>query len=173
MAGLIDCRFLLVERNPYMLQIVETILRSYGARMITTLDNSAEALQALRTRPFDLVFTEYLMPGMDGAEMVHTLRRGEGINRYVPVILMTAFTSRSRVERARDSGVTEVCAKPVSPRELFRKLASVADNPRPFVQSAGYVGPDRRRRRDPTYAGDERRVSDAAPAGAPSSVAMR
>lgn len=163
MVGLIDCRFLLVERNPYMRQIVETILRGYGARMITALDNSADALHALRTRPFDIVFTEYLMPGMDGAELIHTLRRTDCVNRYVPIILMTAFTSRSRVERARDAGVTEVCAKPVSPRELFRKLASVVDNPRPFIQSAGYAGPDRRRRRDPTYAGDERRVADNAP----------
>jgi len=171
--GLIDCRFLLVERNPYMRQIVETILRGYGARMITALDNSADALHALRTRPFDIVFTEYLMPGMDGEDMIYTLRRTDGINRYVPIILTTAFTSRPRVERARDSGVTEVCAKPVSPRELFRKLASVVDNPRPFVQSAGYVGPDRRRRRDPAYAGEERRVAEAESLKARAPVAIR
>jgi CheY-like chemotaxis protein len=146
-----------------MRQIVETILRGYGARMITTRETAAEALHDLRKRPFDIVFTEYLMPDMDGAELVHTLRRTDCQNRYVPVILMTSFTSRSRVERARDSGVTEVCAKPVAPRELFRKLASVVDNPRPFIQSAGYVGPDRRRRRDAAYAGDERRASEAVP----------
>jgi len=163
MVGLIDCRFLLVERNPYMRQIIETILRGYGAKMITVRESSAEALHELRTKPFDVIFTEYLMPDMDGAELVFTLRRTNGQNRYTPVIMMTSFTSRSRVERARDAGVTEVCAKPVAPRELFRKLASVADNPRPFVQSAGYVGPDRRRRRDPAYAGDERRVSEALP----------
>jgi CheY-like chemotaxis protein len=156
-----------------MRQIVETILRGYGARMIITLENSADALHALRTRPFDIVFTEYLMPGMDGAELIYTLRRTDCINRYVPVILMTAFTSRPRVERARDSGVTEVCAKPVSPRELFRKLASVIDNPRPFVQSAAYVGPDRRRRRDPAYAGEERRVADTEPVEARAPVAIR
>ena len=173
MVGLIDCRFLLIERNPYMRQIVETILRGYGARMITTRETSAEALHELRTKPFDIIFTEYLLPDMDGAELIFTLRRTNCPNRYTPVILMTSFTSRSRVERARDSGVTEVCAKPVAPRELFRKLASVVDNPRPFIQSAGYVGPDRRRRRDNTYTGDERRVSDAVPADARTMMAAK
>ena len=173
MVGLIDCRFLLIERNPYMRQIVEAMLRGYGARMITARDSSAEALHDLRTKSFDVIFTEYLLPDMDGAELIFTLRRTNCRNRFTPVILLTSFTSRPRVERARDSGVTEVCAKPVAPRELFRKLVAVVDYPRPYIESAGYVGPDRRRRRDATYAGEERRAVEQAPAAARTAIIAR
>jgi hypothetical protein len=79
--------------------------------------------------------------------------------------MLTAHSEKSRVEVARDAGVTEFCTKPVTAAEMVRKVASVIDRPRPFVRSESYFGPDRRRHDDPNYRGPERRadrVSQAA-----------
>ncbi|MCR9267419.1 MAG: response regulator, partial [Alphaproteobacteria bacterium] len=65
------------------------------------------------------------------------------------------------VMAARDAGVTEFCCKPVTAKEMFSKIASVINEPRPFILNKSYFGPDRRRA-DPdkaTYKGPERRKS--------------
>ena len=53
--------------------------------------------------------------------------------------------------------MTEFCCKPVTAVELYRKVASVINAPRPFVRTSNYFGPDRRRRDNETYRGPERR----------------
>ena len=75
----------------------------------------------------------------------------------MPVIMLTACVERSRMERARDAGIAEFCAKPVTATELYRKGVAVIDAPRSFVGMDGYFGPDRRRRPDDDYPGAERR----------------
>ena len=77
-------------------------------------------------------------------------------NPFVPIILLTAHTERSRIMAARDAGVTEICAKPVTARQMWEKIVAVVNNPRPFVKTANYLGPDRRRKRE-EYNGPERR----------------
>ena len=68
---------------------------------------------------------------------------------------------------ARDVGVNEFLSKPVTARGVLERIAQVVDNPRPFVRSAGYFGPDRRRRADPNYNGPRRRASDRGSADQP------
>jgi predicted metal-binding transcription factor (methanogenesis marker protein 9) len=70
----------------------------------------------------------------------------------------TAYAEKSRVEAARDAGVTEFCAKPVTAVELYRKVCSVINSPRSFVRTKMYFGPDRRRR-SKAFSGEERRVN--------------
>jgi DNA-binding response OmpR family regulator len=71
--------------------------------------------------------------------------------------MLTAHSDKTRVEAARDAGASEFCAKPVTAAELLRKVGAVIDRPRPFVRTDSYFGPDRRRRDDPAYKGEERR----------------
>jgi DNA-binding response OmpR family regulator len=71
--------------------------------------------------------------------------------------MLTAHSEKARVEAARDAGATEFCAKPITAIEMLRKIGAVIDHPRPFIRTDTYFGPDRRRRADPDYAGEERR----------------
>ncbi len=161
--GLSECRFLVVDSNEYMRQIVDAILRGFGARTVFKASDGHEALQHLRHATFDVMTTDFVLPCIDGVELTRQLRQWEdNANRFIPVIMVTAYASRARVELARDAGVSEVCCKPLTPRELFRKLVAVTDYSRAFVQSQAYIGPDRRRRQDPAYAGLERRYDGLA-----------
>lgn len=157
MVGLTQVKFLLIDDNVHMLAIVETILRGFGARKIVRAATAEVAMDYLRGG-VDIIITDYMIDGMDVLAFTRRIRRSPGTHdRFVPIILLTSHSSRSRIEAARDAGVTEICAKPVTPRDLFRKLVAVIDYQRPFVQSPNYVGPDRRRKVDALYDGPERR----------------
>jgi len=53
--------------------------------------------------------------------------------------------------------VTEFLGKPISAKSLFQRILNVIVNPRPFVKTSDYFGPDRRRSINANYIGPERR----------------
>jgi DNA-binding NtrC family response regulator len=78
----------------------------------------------------------------------------------IPVIMITGHSTVRRVAEARDVGVSEFLSKPVTARGVIERINRVVENPRPFVRSGDYFGPDRRRREDPHYPGPHRRARD-------------
>jgi two-component system chemotaxis response regulator CheY len=68
---------------------------------------------------------------------------------HVPVLMITGYAEKHVVEAARDAGATEFLAKPVTVDGLGARLMSVIENPRQFISSGTFVGPDRRRRQLP------------------------
>jgi two-component system, chemotaxis family, chemotaxis protein CheY len=158
MAGLERVRFLIVDDNIHMINIVKTILRGYGAVHIFEAKDATEGFHRLKHDSIDIAIVDYMMEVLDGVEFVQMVRNSsDSANRYVPIIMLTAHSERSRVVSARDSGINEFCCKPVTAVELHRKIAAIVNYPRPFIKCASYFGPDRRRRNDPKFSGKERR----------------
>lgn len=154
-------RFLVLDDNAYMGHIVETILRGFGASHVLTARDATDAFVTLRNDVVDIVITDYAMPLLDGIEFVKLVRNSADIPApYVPIIMLTAHSERSRIETARDAGVTEFCCKPVTPQTLFQKILSVVNHPRQIVQCVTYQGSDRRRKAEASYNGARRRASD-------------
>ncbi len=81
--------------------------------------------------------------------------------------MLTAYAENSKVEQARDAGVTEFCAKPVTATELYRKVCRGHQHA-PLASSApaSISASDRRRRKDDNYQGKERREALFGPKGA-------
>ena len=151
-------KVVVVDDNHHMVNIIKTIMRGFGVKEFFDAGSAAEAFQIIRTTPIDLVITDYALIGVDGCEFTKLLRTAEDSpNHFVPIIMLTAYAERSKVEAARDSGVTEFCAKPVTATELYRKVCGVINTPRSFIRTSVYFGPDRRRRKDDAYKGQERR----------------
>ncbi len=166
MVGLTPLKFLLIDDNVHMLNIVESTLRGFGARKIVRAATADVAIDYLRGG-IDIIITDYMIGGMDVLAFTRGVRRSPGTHdRFIPIILLTAHSARSRIEAARDAGVTEICCKPVTPKDLFRKLVAVIDYQRPFIQAPNYVGPDRRRKVDAKYDGPERRGAAVASSAA-------
>ena len=153
-----EVRFLIVDDNVHMLNIVKTILRGFGAMRVVEVRNTQDAFKRLRHEPVDIIILDYLMENEDGVDFLRSLRAElTGPAAFTPVIMLTAHSDLSKVAAARDAGVTEFCVKPITAAELIRKVAAVVDRPRPFVRTTTYNGPDRRRRDDPAFDGEERR----------------
>ena len=158
-ASLQKVRFLVVDDNVYMVKLVKTILRGFGAEHVFEAKNGAEAFHCLKNDGIDIVILDYLMNEEDGVAFVKRVRTApDSTTPYVPIIMLTAHSDRKRVEAARDAGVTEFCTKPVTSADMLRKVVAVIDHQRAFIRSDSYFGPDRRRRDDPQYDGAERRA---------------
>jgi two-component system, chemotaxis family, chemotaxis protein CheY len=160
-------KVLVVDDNHHMINIVKTILRGFGVKDFYDALDAAEAFNVVRGTLVDLIITDYAMDPINGCEFTKLVRTAEDSpNHFVPIVMLTAYAERSKVEAARDAGVTEFCAKPVTALELYRKVVSVINTPRSFVRTSVYFGPDRRRRRDDNYRGSERREYVFGPSGA-------
>jgi CheY-like chemotaxis protein len=151
-------RILVVDDSAHMRKLVSAILQAFGVTEISEAPSGEKAWGMLReTRP-DIIVLDWVMDGMSGIDLVRRIRTDTtSANPFVPVIMLTGYTQADRVERARDAGINEFLAKPVSPRALMQRLMSVIDQPRPFVRTGSYFGPCRRRRGTEIYTGPERR----------------
>lgn len=151
-------RVLIVEDNARMASILRSVLSGFGIRQFDFAKSAYDGLELLLTTRYDIVLLDFNLPSMDGIEFIHTVRTGiNHSQQMIPIILVTGYTERSRIIAARDAGVTEVCAKPVTARDLWNRIAEVINAPRPFVRSKSYTGPDRRRHGDTGFDGEEKR----------------
>lgn len=151
-------RVLIVEDNPHMRRLVRTILTSLGIREVAVAEDGTAAIEALRRFDADIVVCDWEMQPMDGIALAREIRLGDDSpNPYVPIIMLTGHTAVQRVMTARDAGVNEFLAKPVSAAGLYNRIKAIVEQPRQFVRTPDYFGPDRRRRQDPDYDGEERR----------------
>lgn len=133
--------FLVVEDSAYMRTILRTMLQSFGARRIVEAEDGASGLEALeRTQP-DILILDWVMPILDGADMVRMIRNPSNPYAYIPIIMVTAHTERSRILEARRLGVHELLCKPISAKSLYHRISSVILAPREFVKGNGYFGP--------------------------------
>jgi CheY-like chemotaxis protein len=153
---------LVVDDNQHMRAILLTLLRALGIKNLAEASDGADALSLLQSRPFDFLLADINMQPIDGIEFTQMVRRSaDSIAPMIPIIMVTGHTERSKVTAARDAGVTEFVAKPVTAQALYLRVQEVIERPRPFVRTASFFGPDRRRRVDPKFKGPHRRKADA------------
>jgi len=154
-------RILVVEDNQHMRSLLRSLLNSIGIREVHEASNGAAALDVLREKSCDLVLSDLAMQPMDGIDFTREVRLSpRSANPFLPIIMVTGHTERHKVEAARDAGVTEFIAKPITAQSLFARIAEIVDRPRPFVRCPGYFGPDRRRKAIENYVGPWRRHDD-------------
>lgn len=155
---------LVVEDTQPMQRLLVSVLEALGIKNIETATNGDDAYRAFIQRNHDIILSDWAMEPMDGIELTRKIRQSKiSANRLVPVILITGYSAWSRVEEARDAGVTEFLVKPFTANDIARRITHVINHPRDFIETQDFFGPDRRRRRDTqeiTYKGPLRRGSD-------------
>ena len=157
-------RILVVDDNAHMRRLVVTILQAFGVMHIHEAENGEQAWRTLLEINPDVCVVDWMMEGMSGLELTQKIRTDPmSPNQFVPVIMLTGYTSLDHVARARDAGVNEFIAKPVSAKTLMQRLQAVIEHPRPYVRTKAYFGPCRRRRAV-DYEGPERREKKEAAA---------
>lgn len=115
---------LLAEDTPANTVIAQAFLRRLG-HTCRHAANGQEALDFLGRESFDLVLMDVEMPFMDGLEATRRLRAGEAgeLNRFVPVLAMTAHALASFHEQCAEAGMNGFVPKPVSFHDLTKILA--------------------------------------------------
>jgi two-component system chemotaxis response regulator CheY len=152
-------KILVVDDNVHMRKLVTTILHAFGVVQIYEADSGQRAWAILCESNPDVVVLDWVMEGMSGLDLTQMIRSNPAApNPFVPVIMLSGYTSIDYVRQARDGGINEFIAKPVSVKTMMSRLVAAIEHPRPYVRTNGYFGPCRRRRGADEYTGPERRV---------------
>ncbi len=159
MAEFQNLRVLIVDDNNDMRMLLRRMLAAIGVKNVLEATDGGAGITILRERGCDVVLSDLDMKPMNGIDFTLAVRSSDHpSNSIVPIIMVTGRTEIHVVEKARDAGITEFIAKPVTMKALQARLTEVVDRPRPFVRAPSYVGPDRRRKK--TGRGPARRQDD-------------
>lgn len=142
-------RVLVIDDNQPIRLLIRSLLLDLGVGLVDMADSGERGWQEyLKNKP-DIIIVDWWMKGLDGIEFTRRIRTDKQSHTpYIPIIMTTGFTNKERVFVARDAGVTEFLIKPFTVQGLARHLMHVVENPRQFVLSPEFVGPDRRRREE-------------------------
>ena len=135
---------MVVDDSSFAAEITSSALLGFGIKTRYSMRSAAEAIEVLREAEVDLLVVDCEMPGMDGFELVHWLRRSGPPNAFVPVIMTAGHIRRSMVVKGRDCGANFIITKPFSASSLLERIVWVARDGRPFLEVGEYFGPDRR-----------------------------
>lgn len=128
-----DARVLLVDDNELNRMIAEEILEPIGMQ-VDTADSGAKAIQLIRENRYHVVFMDYMMPYMDGAETTSCVRKmakeaaasgDDELAAYyqsLPIIALTGDTSDATREKFRTAGIEDFTEKPVDLPRLKKLL---------------------------------------------------
>jgi two-component system, chemotaxis family, chemotaxis protein CheY len=154
-------RIMILDDNHHMNVILRTVLNGFGVRDIIDARDAATGFEVVREYRPDIAIVDYFLGDLDGLEFTKLIRTAaDSPSPYLPIILCTAYSERSRAIAAINAGVNEFAVKPVSARALFQRIRAVIEHPRPFIRTKTFFGPDRRRRPDPSFQGPFRRSND-------------
>jgi two-component system chemotaxis response regulator CheY len=107
----------LIDDSATMLMSMEMLLKRAGYTV--TKSNSAEAaIKDLEEITPKLIITDLNMPGMNGIDLIHTLKQQTKF-RFMPMLMLTTESQQSRREEAKRAGATGWLVKPVEPDQLI------------------------------------------------------
>ena len=114
-------RILLADDSPANQMLARAMLRDSGCT-VDTASNGLEAVEAIRTLPYDLVLMDISMPEMDGLEATSAIRDLPGSVSSIPVIAMTAHAIVGDKDRFMSAGMNDYISKPVTKQRLYEIL---------------------------------------------------
>jgi DNA-binding NtrC family response regulator len=100
-------KILVVDDEQSMTQFLSIVLRKEGYS-VATVNNGREALEKVKTEGFDVVITDIKMPGMDGIQLLHGIKKHDPA---LPVIIMTAYASQQSAIDAVNLGAFQYLIK--------------------------------------------------------------
>lgn len=149
-------RVLVLGTKTHNIQILRSVLTMVGVSKIMQVEDGATAASMLCMEHFNAVFCE--LDAEAQLAFVRMARRRQGVlNPMIPIFLLQSQVRHRHLEKARDSGATDILTIPVSPRTVAGKLRTATKTPRAFIVGQDFFGPDRRARIRPGYIGLDRR----------------
>lgn len=128
-----DARILLVEDLTTNQKVATAMLNSFGCK-VDIVTNGEEAVDRVAENGYDLVFMDCHLPGIDGLETTHLIRKnelqttdqkGEKSVFHIPIVAITASASAKDREQCLAAGMDDYISKPISRLELLTSLTKI------------------------------------------------
>ena len=116
---------LVVEDNPTLLLVYQTLLESMGCVCQLAKDGEQALSVVLSSPKIDLVIMDCHLPIMDGFEATQAIRqweRQQSLEKRLPIIALTAGDAPQEQAKSLECGMDDFCAKPVSRAELLAAI---------------------------------------------------
>ncbi|MBF0168610.1 MAG: response regulator [Alphaproteobacteria bacterium] len=115
---------LIVDDNPTNLQLLKLLVAKVDDCVPVAVDSAEKALAWCAQNEPDLVLTDYMMPDMDGLELLSRLRASETMFE-VPIVVVTTTDLKEVRQRALELGASDFITKPVDPPELRARVRNL------------------------------------------------
>ena len=116
-------RVLVVEDDPDIAELVGRYLDKAGF-VSTRVSSGRDALDAVRTKPPELIVLDRMLPHVDGLEVCRQLRANSA-TASIPIIMLTARAEESERIVGLEMGADDYVAKPFSPNELVARVRAL------------------------------------------------
>ena len=113
-----------IAPDQYQTTPAEDLLHDLGFSNITEADDGLSALSLLKAGNFDLLITDWNMPGMQGVELLRQVRADERMKK-LPVLMLTAEAKREQIVAAAQAGVSGYVIKPFTAATLKEKIDKI------------------------------------------------
>lgn len=121
---------LLVEDNKTNQLLAKTRLERWNCK-VDIANNGFEGVKKNQQQLYDIIMMDIQMPVMDGYEATKIIKNDISLEvSKIPIIAMTAFTSKTEINRALEAGMDDYIFKPFKPGELFKILKKHGDKPK-------------------------------------------
>ncbi|MBT3306727.1 MAG: response regulator [Alphaproteobacteria bacterium] len=148
---------LVLEKHLLIRKLLTDVFSEFGVPTVQSTPEPDVAWKMFCNFPVDIILCDWT-EGLDGMAFLTKVRQDiESPNPFVPLVICTANSELRHVCTARDTGMTEFLAKPVSAHTIYGRICALVENHRPFIRVSDYFGPDRRRRQSDRFAGEDRR----------------
>jgi two-component system chemotaxis response regulator CheY len=117
-------KILIVDDFSTMRRIIKNLLRDLGYNNTAEADDGKTALPMLKTGDFDFVITDWNMPGMQGIDLLKSVRADEKL-KTLPVLMVTAEQKREQIVAAAEAGVNGYIVKPFTAATLKEKIDKI------------------------------------------------
>ncbi|MCW8884873.1 MAG: response regulator [Motiliproteus sp.] len=108
---------LVVDDSDFSLKHIARALENIGVQKIIMAHDGKEALAKIEEYEFDLIFTDFNMPNMDGEQLTQHIREHSS-QPYVPILMVTSEQNETRLNGVKRAGVNAICDKPFSPDHM-------------------------------------------------------
>jgi len=118
-----DFSVIVVDDMQFSRTVVASALKGSGCQDVRLAENAADALEMLNERTADVVLVDWIMPGMDGLELLEAIRQMDERNqRYTAVIMFTGKEGDEAMIEAFAHGVDDYLRKPFNEAELVARV---------------------------------------------------
>ena len=117
-------RILVVDDFATMRRIIRNLLQDLGFSTIAEADDGNTAWPMLQNGSYDLLITDWNMPGMPGLDLLKAVRADARLAK-LPVLMLTAEAKREQIVEAAQAGVNGYVIKPFTAETLKAKLEKI------------------------------------------------
>ena len=117
-------KILVVDDFSAMRKIIRNLLRDLGFTNSHEAEDGSVALPMLQGGGFDLLITDWNMPGMQGIDLLKAVRADEALSA-LPLLMVTAESKRDQIVEAAQAGVSGYVVKPFTAGTLEEKIRTI------------------------------------------------